>query len=131
MSNFRIFEFSKYYVIFIYFQAAVSALLDVSFVLTLKKNQKDVRSPDARLSLVRLSLARLRLNDGAKLWVSFKLCFKTNDFYGTYWRIILKIFNWPNGYYMSGGYQECIKIFKCIPFDATLGLENLLKNMQK
>ena len=29
-----------------------------------------------------LGFARLRLNDGAKLWVSFKLCFKTNDFYG-------------------------------------------------
>ena len=52
------------------------------------EQQKDVRSPDARLSLAHLSLARLRLNDGAKLWVSFKLCFKTNDFYGKYWRIL-------------------------------------------
>ena len=34
----RIFEFSKYYVIFIYFQAAVSALLAVS-VLYVEKNQ--------------------------------------------------------------------------------------------
>ena len=36
------------------------------------------------LGFARLTLARLGLNDGAKLWVSFKLCFKTNDFYGTY-----------------------------------------------
>ena len=40
--------------------------------------------PAARLRFARLTLARLGLNDGAKLWVSFKLCFKTNDFYGTY-----------------------------------------------
>ena len=30
----------------------------------------------AGLRFARLMLARLRLNDGAKLWVSFKLCFK-------------------------------------------------------
>jgi hypothetical protein len=48
--------------------------------------KKDVESPDALLRLARLRLARLRLNDGAKLWVSFKLCFKTNIFYHTYWR---------------------------------------------
>ena len=35
------------------------------------------------LGFARLTLARLGLNDGAKLWVSFKLCFKTNDFYST------------------------------------------------
>ena len=52
-------------------------------------NQKDGGSPDARLRLARLRLARLRLNDGAKLWVSFNLCFKTNNFYCTYWRNIL------------------------------------------
>ena len=33
---------------------------------------QDVGSPDARLSFARLMLARLRLNDGAKLWVSQK-----------------------------------------------------------
>ena len=37
---------------------------------------EDGGSPDARLRFARLTLARLRLNDGAKLWVSFKLCFK-------------------------------------------------------
>ena len=42
--------------------------------------KKGVGSPAARLWFARLTLARLRLNDGAKLWVSFKLCFKTNDF---------------------------------------------------
>ena len=47
---------------------------------------EDGGSPDARLRFARLLLARLRLNDGAKLWVSFKLCFKTNNFYCTYWR---------------------------------------------
>ena len=47
---------------------------------------KDGGSPDARFRL-----ARLRLNDGAKLWVSFKLCFKTNNFYCTYWRNILHV----------------------------------------
>ena len=47
---------------------------------------KDGGSPDARLRLASLGLARLRLNDGAKLWVSFKLCYKTNNFYHTYWR---------------------------------------------
>ena len=57
-------------------------------LLNLKAGIKDVRSPDTRLSLACLSLARLRLNNGAKLWVSFNLCFKTNNFYGTYWRII-------------------------------------------
>ena len=36
--------------------------------------KKDGGSPDARLRLARLWLARLRLNDGAKLCVSFKLC---------------------------------------------------------
>ena len=36
----RIFEFSKYYVIFIYFQAAVSALLAVS-VFYVEKNQNE------------------------------------------------------------------------------------------
>ena len=41
---------------------------------------QDGGSPDARLRFARLTLARLRLNDGAKLWDSFKLCFKTNDF---------------------------------------------------
>ena len=41
---------------------------------------KDGGSPDARLRLARLRLERLRLNDGAKLWDSFNLCFKTNDF---------------------------------------------------
>ena len=51
--------------------------------------RKDGGSPDARLRLARHVLVRLRLNDGAKLWVSFKLCFKTNDFYRTYWRNIL------------------------------------------
>ena len=35
----RIVEFSKYYVIFIYFQAAVSALCWLSQFCTLKKNQ--------------------------------------------------------------------------------------------
>ena len=50
---------------------------------------KDGGSPDARLRLARLGLARLRLNDGAKLWVSFKLCFKTNNLYRTYWGNIL------------------------------------------
>jgi hypothetical protein len=54
-----------------------------------KSVYKDVESPDARRRLARLRLARLRLNDGAKLWVSFKLCFKTNNFYRTYWRNIL------------------------------------------
>ena len=41
--------------------------------------KKDGGSPDARLRLARLGAARLRLNDGAKLWVTFKLCFKTNN----------------------------------------------------
>ena len=41
-------------------------------------------SPDAHLRLAPLRLARLRLNDGAKLWVSFKLCFKTNPIAVTY-----------------------------------------------
>ena len=50
---------------------------------------KDGGSPDARLRLACLSLARLRLNDRAKLWVSFKLCFKTNHFYHTYRKNIL------------------------------------------
>ena len=45
----------------------------------LKNRHKDGGSPDARLRLALLRSARLRLNDGAKLWVSFKLCFKTND----------------------------------------------------
>ena len=40
-------------------------------------SNKDGGSPDARLRFARLMLARLRLNDGAKLWISFKLCFKT------------------------------------------------------
>ena len=34
---------------------------------------KDGGSPDARLRLARLGLARLRLNDGVRLWISFKL----------------------------------------------------------
>ena len=34
---------------------------------------KDGGSPAARLRFARLTLARLGLNDGAKLWVSFKL----------------------------------------------------------
>ena len=44
---------------------------------------QDGGSPDARLRL-----ACLRLNDGEKLWVSFKRCFKTNNFYGTYQKIL-------------------------------------------
>ena len=48
--------------------------------------KKDSGSPAARLRFARLSLARLGLNDGAKLWASYKLCFK--------------IFNCPNSYYM-------------------------------
>ena len=40
---------------------------------------KDGGSPDARLRVAHLRIARLRLNNGAKLWVSFKLCFKTNN----------------------------------------------------
>ena len=36
----RIYEFSKYYVIFIYFQAAVSALLAVSVLYIEKKSQQ-------------------------------------------------------------------------------------------
>ena len=41
---------------------------------------KDGGSPAACLRFARLTLTRLGLNDGAKLWVSFKLCFKTNYF---------------------------------------------------
>ena len=52
----------------------------VTFAVNHKeKKEKDEESPDARFRL-----ARLRLNDGAKLWVAFKLCFKTNNFYRTY-----------------------------------------------
>ena len=36
----------------------------------LKNRHKDGGSPDARLRLALLRSARLRLNDGAKLWVS-------------------------------------------------------------
>jgi hypothetical protein len=43
---------------------------------------KKMAGPQPRvLGFARLMLARLGLNDGAKLWVSFKLYFKTNDFY--------------------------------------------------
>ena len=38
-----------------------------------------------------LRVVRLRLNDGEKLWISFKLCFKTNIFYRAYWRNILYV----------------------------------------
>ena len=50
----------------------------------LPKFFEDGGSPAARLWFARFTLARLGLNDGAKLWVSFKLCFKTNDFYSTH-----------------------------------------------
>ena len=56
---------------------------------TYENKSKDGGSPDARLRFACLTLARLRLNDGAKVWVSFKLCFKTNDFYCTSARAIL------------------------------------------
>ena len=49
--------------------------------ISIMENFERLRSPAARLRFARLTLVRLGLNDGVKLWVSFKLCFKTNDFY--------------------------------------------------
>ena len=55
-----------------------------------KPEEIKMAGPQPRvLGFARLTLARLGLNDGAKLWVSFKLDFKTKYFYSTYWRIIL------------------------------------------
>jgi hypothetical protein len=34
-------------------------------------------------------IAPLMLNNGAKLWISFKLCFKINIFHRAYWINIL------------------------------------------
>jgi hypothetical protein len=41
-------------------------------------------------------VARLRLNDGAKLWISFKHCFKTNDFLSR----TLEKYMWDLGWYV-------------------------------
>ena len=48
--------------------------------------KKDGGSPDARL----------RLNDGAKLWVSFKLYFKTNNFFAHIGEIYYKGLDIPS-----------------------------------
>ena len=50
---------------------------DLTFQNTIQSrytSYEDGGSPDARLRL-----ARLRLNDGAKLWVSFKVCFASKQ----------------------------------------------------
>ena len=65
-------------------KSAVSLKRQVGFINDMKK----MAGPQPH-RFARLKLARLGLNDGAKLWVSFKLNFKTNDFYSTYWRIVL------------------------------------------
>ena len=67
-----------------------AAALSVCVQCTLK----DGGSPAARLRFAHLTLAHLGSNDGAKLWVSFKLCFKTNDFGQT--RAVVISFNQIN-----------------------------------
>ena len=47
--------------------------------LPLENMIKDGRSPDARLRFARLTLARLRLNDGAKLWVFLQTLLQNNS----------------------------------------------------
>ena len=82
-------------------------------------SEKDGGSPDARLRLARLGLARLRLNDGAKLWVSFKLCFKTNIFYRTYWRNMLRVRHTIHGNFRFPSHllPTCFICLTCLNID--------------
>ena len=57
-------------------------------------------------------VARLRLNDGAKLWISFKLCFKTNISYHTYKRNILKRVRRTILFHCVQGYRDLVSAFR-------------------
>ena len=77
VSNFWIFEFSKYYVIFIYFQAAVSALLAVSVLYV--ENKYYVLFDISYFEIgyfVKLTNRRMR-NQGHKLKIAQIIRFKT------------------------------------------------------